>query len=236
MLRARHADISGNIVRGVGVENVQGILRAGILTVACETVRIANNEVTRVGPAGEFVGTAAAIEVVRPFRQATVTGNTLRREVDPNGIRAEWGAVIVGGPLEREVHRIAADSFLLRVDDNRYILGTRDTAVTVALSAEDVTVQGNTIEASGGAPGIAVATRGEALISDNRCTQGQNTPGIAVLAQAGIVSGNRVQGGEPSMALRLDPKLSTILGNVTSNPIQMPGGLGAPWDALNVHG
>src|SRR5262249_37732570 len=122
VLRARHAEVAGNVVRGVGVQNVQGILRAGIIAAACESVRVAGNEVTQVGPAGPFVGTAAAVQIVRPFQQATVCANTLRREASAEGIRSEWSAIAIGGALDRTVDRIARDTFIFRLDENRLLL------------------------------------------------------------------------------------------------------------------
>jgi hypothetical protein len=214
---------------------VQGALRAGILAAACESVRIAGNEVLQIGPPGQFVGSAAAIQIVRPFREATVTANTLRREVAPDGVRSEWAAIVAGGPLDRGVNRIAADTFTLRLPDDRLLLATRTAAAALALGTEDTAIEGNVVEASGSAPGIGAIVRGEVAITDNRCLQGQNAPGIAVTGEIGIVSANRVRGGEPSMVLQIDARRSTILGNITSTDIQVvPGGLQPPWNALNV--
>jgi hypothetical protein len=36
------------------------------------------------------------------------------------------------------------------------------------------------------------------------------------------------------MVLNVDPGRSTVVGNITSGPINMGGALPPPWDALNV--
>jgi hypothetical protein len=57
---------------------------------------------------------------------------------------------------------------------------------------------------------------------------------LRVQAAQAIASTNRMRGGQPAMSLEVDTRRSTILGNVTSTAIEVPGGLQAPWDALNV--
>jgi hypothetical protein len=238
VFRARALDVAGNAVRGVGAGNVQGFTRAGILAVACESVRVRNNEVTHVGPPGQFVGAAWGIGVMRPFQDVAVTSNAVSREMAEDGVRSGWSAIVAGAGEAAlaggALRRISAGAFMLHLDDARDLLVTGAAATAVPAGLEDAVIEGNTVDAGGGAPAMAVAVKGECRVSDNRCTQRTDAPGLRVQAAQAIASTNRVRGGQPAMSLEVDTRRSTILGNVTSTAIEVPGGLQAPWDALNV--
>jgi hypothetical protein len=183
---------------------------------------------------GDFVGLAAAVRIQRPFHRVTVDSNVLRREMSEEGVRSSWSAIFVGATAEVDFERIDPNIFTLRVDENRHVFVTRETAATVFTGIEDVAIEGNAIESASGSPAVFVAARGECSLSDNRCMQLSQAPGVQVTAMLAIANANRVRGGEPSMVLNVDPERSSILGNITSTDIQVPGGLQAPWNALNV--
>jgi hypothetical protein len=151
-------------------------------------------------------------------------------------------------PGERLVSRLGP-FVTVRVDDTRMVVfgGTRPFLVVApplsgagaapVARAASATFNGNVFAARGAAPAVDLAVQADCLFADNRCELQPDIGGAAVRLAAGtlIVSANRVQGGEPSMQLSVDPRRMTVLGNVTSAGIAAGGGpLGDPWEPLNV--
>jgi hypothetical protein len=106
-----------------------------------------------------------------------------------------------------------------------------------------LSVLGNTLAARGSEAVVDVGISGDCLFSDNRCELRGGTGPIAVTlsARSAIVNANRISGGEASVVLQVNPKLMTVLGNITSTGIftgERPpatwSALGAPWEALNI--
>ena len=239
ILSTRKADISGNTVRGVGTNAVQAQWRAGIQAVACAALRIAGNEITDIGPAGEFVGSAFGIEVVRPFDRADIVDNMVRREETPAGAEtgATWLALSVHSPAEVIVRRATARVSTIRLDDGSHLVVTGAWAFAVAAGAEAAGIRGNRFEGRGRSSLVRVLVLGDCAFNDNRCLQ--LMPGDLPVVFAGgtttIAHGNRILGGPRPLLLQADPKRLAVLGNITSGSIlvgtvQLPG----PWDALNV--
>jgi len=97
-------------------------------------------------------------------------------------------------------------------------------------------VLNNTLIARGAFGAVTISARGECLFNNNRVDSQLTTGSAVVIATTlGIVSSNRVRGGQISIQLA-NAKQAAVLGNITTGPIVTPGGLQQPWLALNLRG
>jgi len=239
IVATRKADVSGNAIRGVGINAVQPQWRAGIQAVACAALRIAANEITDIGPAGEFLGSALGIEVVRPFDRADIADNMVRREETPERAetKATWLALSVHAPAEMSVRRTAARVATIRLDDGSHLVVTGSWAFAVAAGSEAAGIHGNRLEGRGRSSLVRVVVLGDCAFDDNRCLQLMPSDEPIVLAggMTMIAHGNRVLGGPRPLVLQADPKRLAVVGNITSGSILVGNSpLPGPWDALNV--
>ena len=75
------------------------------------------------------------------------------------------------------------------------------------------------------------------LLSHNHCACPRGTKGsVKIDARTAAVTGNRVDGGAPSMQLTVPKDRLTVLGNLVSNGIAASGGLDPRWVPLNLDG
>lgn len=93
--RAEQAEVASNTIQGFALFAVQNPSRVGIEVLASSSVRIAGNDLSDIGPAGDFVKLGAGIEVVSPFDRVDVVDNSVRRNRtipnDPDN--SHWNAV-----------------------------------------------------------------------------------------------------------------------------------------------
>jgi len=101
-----------------------------------------------------------------------------------------------------------------------------------------VTVDGNTITGNPEIPAALIVVEGEVLVSANQIrTRREGATALQVRSDAISIATNRLRGGNPSAVLDVDPKRAAVVGNLTSNGIEVAGAsLISPWDALNIDG
>ena len=72
--------------------------------------------------------------------------------------------------------------------------------------------------------------------SDNRVESGSKSVAVSLESAVAIISTNRVRGGESSIRLT-GARAVTVIGNITTSNIIIPGGIAnTPWAPLNVIG
>jgi hypothetical protein len=246
--RANSATIAGNTIHTLGVEVVQSALRAAILTFGVLRARVSDNVVAEIAPPGDFVGVGAGIMLRAPYTQFEVNHNQVERDAGPSDqpSNGNWLALAaVDTDLQNPVSRLG-DMTTLRLDNARVlVLGAgRPFVSTFAGAAAGgepepgrASVLGNVLNARGNTTAVDVSAVGECLFNDNRVESRLNTGRTAVILNTtvAIVNANRVRGGERSIDV-LGAKLAAVLGNITTGPIEIPGGLQPDWDKLNLRG
>ena len=94
---AEVATVAANTIRRVGVELVDGDLRAGITVSAVGSASVTANAIHSIGPR-EFVGVAAGVFVTAPFDDATVSANRISSGSADEPPLTTWFAVLIQGP------------------------------------------------------------------------------------------------------------------------------------------
>jgi hypothetical protein len=183
-----------------------------------------------------------------PYTQFEVNHNQVERDAGPSDqpSNGNWLALAaVDTDLQNPVSRLG-DMTTLRLDNARVlVLGAgRPFVSTFAGAAAGgepepgrASVLGNVLNARGNTTAVDVSAVGECLFNDNRVESRLNTGRTAVILNTtvAIVNANRVRGGERSIDV-LGAKLAAVLGNITTGPIEIPGGLQPDWDKLNLRG
>ena len=241
LAHARDVAIAGNVVEGVGVASEGALGRIGILAIRCESTRVSANTVADVGPPDEFIGLSAGIAVLDYFQRADVLDNAVRRADDapPANAAGEWfGIVIAGGDWAAAP---ALGSATLVGEKNVYtMLGLAGRMVVFPKGRDSVGVRGNVIDAYGQAPAVQIVTDAPCIFTDNRCFLGgvEGVPVVRLAAGAAIASNNYLNGPIKSLGLDLELPAGgpfTVLGNISSGPIEVDGAaLPPPWQPLNV--
>jgi hypothetical protein len=248
--RVGSATIAGNTIRALGVQSVQAALRAGILAFGVERVRISGNQITELGPAGDFTGQTAGIMLRAPLTDFEVAHNRVERDLEPStqSSNGAWAALVVldtdpKNPLSR-IDKLTT----VRLDlEKTLVLGAgrplvvafppARAAVAEQLAGAKGSILGNVFNARGETPAVDV-TVAECLFNDNRVEAPLNHKIAVVLAvPIVIVNANRVIGGELAIQITgATAKSAAVLGNITRGGIAISGtGLSPPWDALNLH-
>jgi hypothetical protein len=245
--RAEAATIAGNTIQALGVQTVQSKLCAAILTFGVLRVRVDGNEITEVAPPGDFVGLVAGIMLRAPYTQFEVNRNRVQRDAMPSvqASNGTWHALMATDidpdtPLSRSgsLSTVKVDAArILVVGAGRLYVWSLASAATAVVEQARGSVLGNVLNARGTAPAVLVSAAGECLFSENRVESRGNSQFAAVtlLTDVAIVNANRVRGGELSIQVAR-AKSVTVLGNITTGSIAIPGGMKPPWDALNVNG
>ena len=95
---------------------------------------------------------------------------------------------------------------------------------------------GNMLTARGPAPAVLIVAGQECLFNDNRVEASNKNIAVSLESAVAIISTNRVRGGEASIRLT-NARTMTVLGNITTGNIIIPGGMAnTPWAPLNVIG
>ena len=257
VLRAGSATVAGNRIQRVGQQATLAALKAGVAGFSVGRWRASGNQISAVAPPLEFNGLAAGVLLFAPFAQADIAHNQVDRDelASGQGTKTGWNALRVDQPGENRLVIRVGTYAAVRVDAARTLVFgmkrpflvvapvTTDVAGAVAPSAVGLSVLGNAFGARGAEPAVDISIAGDCLFNDNRCELRGNTGPVAVslATRTAIVNANRVVGGEASVLLQTDPKLVTVLGNITTGAIVAGGlapaswsALGAPWAALNV--
>jgi hypothetical protein len=239
----RDLAVGSNAIHGVARAAQQAASRAGVSIVAVDYARLSANRLTGVAPAAGFVGEAAAIEVVPPFRSASIESNTLqRRESDEerlasgawSGLQIRAGSVDGGDGGLRTLGDLA-----VTVRGERAFVFTATSAYAVAAAAGDVVARGNQVlaDATDQAP-VLVTSAQACSLSDNRiiARSGRGIPSQLRCARA-IATNNDLRGVSDLDVLRLDITGTgdpVVVGNLRTGRILVNGaGLEEPWAALN---
>jgi hypothetical protein len=238
VVRAVHGDVSGNIIIGVGGAAVQNPSLAGIQVLASLSARIAGNQVADIGPATNFLGEGVGIECTGTFERLDIADNNVRRNQNPpaDPDRSQWLAVLVRGPADKPgpgvgTHFIALEHTVFAFVGNKIFALPR--------GREIVIVQGNLCDAYGEARVVFVGGIGTLTFIGNRCLfNARRAPVAEATVRAAIASSNFLEGPAdvPALVLRLPEAAPfTVLGNITSGPIEVNGAtLTPPWAPLNV--
>lgn len=251
----QHADIAGNVVKGLAMESTGESSIAGILVLGGGHIRICRNHLADIGPvtspADSYV---AGIEVIKPFESANIAENTIIRneEREYMGI-CRWYAILIRATGERVYKNlltvVAEDQTVISTETVTYILplNSANSAVTK--------LTGNHIVAHTNAPIVDVAgpfnisftgndCRGSSYVGDWHPAE-SGTGMIALKGDITIASGNTatVIRNAPtgtadsisSISISSTKTSYSVIGNVTNRPILISGEeLAAPWKQLNI--
>jgi hypothetical protein len=233
-------EIEGNVVKDLALDSSGNISRTGIGLIACNSVRIAGNQVVNIGPANVTFGPSAGIAVTGPpFDRAEIADNIVRRSdsVTQASDSTLWRALYVG-PLAGFAD--VAGFSLAPLAEKRFLLVSPVAAIFVNQGQQVTTVHGNFLEALSIAPAAEISTAGPCIFTSNQCTVHVpafiETPSAVTLQAPSLVVGNNVVAGG-FLSLEIDPRSTpyTALGNITGNQIMVgSAALPAPWNALNV--
>jgi Family of unknown function (DUF6519)/Right handed beta helix region len=239
VVRARHADISGNVVIGLGAAAVQSPSCSAVQVLAATSTRIAGNQLADIGPASEFLGQGAGIECGGTFEHLEIAENNVRRNQSPPGApdRSQWVAVLVRSPGHDKPaggvppHFIALAENVFGIFEKKIFASTR--------GREMVTVHSNFCDAYGEARAVFVGATGALSFNDNRCLFNTlRAPVAEAEVGAAIASSNYLLGPRDLTALVMrlpDAAPFTVLGNITTGPIEVNGNpLTPPWVPLNI--
>ena len=237
--RAESATIAGNTIRSVGLLARQAQLRVAILALGVQQPRLRGNDVTELGPPGDFVGLAAGIMLIPPYSDFDISNNQVQRDIAvaerPN--EGKWFALFVGNIELKPVFHTGTMA-TMPIDSTRTLVFNAGHAFIAALDKNSPvrgSMLGNVLNARGIMAAVNVFVPGECLFNDNRVEATTKDVAVRLTTDVVIVNANRVRGGELSMLLTAEPKFAAVLGNVTTAMITFPSGpLAAPWDVLNV--
>lgn len=238
--KVRRGDVVGNSINGVGRAAVQGAQRAGVQTIGCETVRISGNRIAGIGPAGEFVGEGAGIEVVSPFSRVDVTENVVQRSASERDKLApgEWRTLEIGS--EPTGAKIMGTHTTMMRSKGALVVVSKDKAVVVEdRGPGQVIVRGNQLRAEMTRTSAVRISRGSiCTFSENQCDAPDGTSRDAVVSinQGSVVAnGNHVNGGRRAIAINISGPKATVVGNFVSAEIMVNGApLHDPFRKLNV--
>jgi hypothetical protein len=239
--------------------------RCGIVSAGGDRADISDNEISDVGPAGDFVGPSVGVSILQPFSSVQISNNVVRR-YSPAALPAKsdaspWTPIFVLGVVPQAVQTPA----IMNVGDfaampQRFTL-TNDVAksnltglfnVNFAAPANPppaplsskVGMRGNQLEGFGSSPVVLAVGAFDVVFSDNDCQQG--TPQSQLSTSADVVlsvntaaaAQNHVIGGGTAMSIQVEGKTGfSALGNLTRGQILVNGQpLAAPWSPLNVTG
>ena len=239
VVRAKQAEIIGNIITGLGLASVQSPSCTGIQVIAPASARIAGNQLADIGPAGGFLGQTVGIECSGTFERLDIVENSVRRSqsppVDPD--RSQWLAVLVRGPGAEKPGAGVTPHFIALTNTVFGFVGNKIFALP--RGREVVAVQSNLCDAYGEARVVFVDGVGMLSFASNRCLfNTRRAPVVEAAVRAAIASSNYLEGAPnvPALVLHL-PEAGpfTVLGNITSGPIEINGAaLLPPWLPLNV--
>jgi len=241
LLRARSASVVGNEVARLGLALERPALRAGILMLASEDVRVSGNVVDEAGPAASLLGLAVGIGVLGPFESTSISDNSARYSGgQPPPPEGRWHALLVQSAAAASLLRFGDAKATVATSDGAVVLTGR-TAFAAAARSEHAGVASNTLSGGGQRTTCIVGVTGDVVAQGNQCQhEGEELVGMLLQARSIIATGNRVRGRNKAM-LVLDLGANeinfTALGNITAGGTHLGvpgGGLPAIWDPLNV--
>lgn len=222
---ASTAHVESNVLNRLGALEASR-LAIGIFLAGCPVSRVGSNGVDGLGTIEQIVP-SVGIAVTGVIDTTQVSGNTVRRqaiEVDKDQPGSYTGLIIGNSQGVLAGGKIG-------------LSGTH--AVLAAIGGPSaVTVDGNTVSGNREVPGTVIEIEGSAIVSANQLLSPlEGATALRLTASSATVGNNRLRGGNPSAELNVDPKQLAVLGNLTTNGIEVFGSpLSAPWDQLNPNG
>jgi hypothetical protein len=234
IVNAGAATIGTNSVTQVGLENVEGTARVGILALACADVHMAGNRVTDIGRLEGYVGNAAGIAVVGPFERATVAENSVSFSGEISGPKeGTWSAVYIASSLDER--GIFGDKAAVETDKGAIVIN-ESWAFAVESRGAHSTLSSNTVSGGGRQPTCLVLTHGDLVATANQCSHEGEIIAMYLGAQSVAASSNRVRGGDSMLVIDTAENRFSAVGNLAAGGTHLggPGNmLPAPWDVLN---
>ncbi|TYT23813.1 right-handed parallel beta-helix repeat-containing protein [Luteimonas viscosa] len=262
VLRTAAATIAGNQVRDIARNAQQRIsLSAGIVATGVTRSRIHGNEVSGIGPVGDFNGAGVGLLVQAPLDRTEIAHNQVQRDDQTQAGSGAWYALLVGGVASRGVNDAGAVADLdltaaaaavhhtvnvstVRLDTRRTLVLSGDrayiaTAATDLLAASVLargsvaTVIGNMLIARGGSVAVEVRAGGEIMFSDNCCELFDNAqnPAVRLVAPVLVLNANRVR-SVTKPSVQLVSQSVAALGNITTHGIDP---LPTQWQPFNLN-
>lgn len=233
------ASVESNTVQGVGAAREIRGRSIGIDVIAAVESYVAGNSVDRVGfptSGGEDIGIAVRGRISR----CLVTANTTRRQpvavADDNP--GPFQGLVIGADAPVDEPSVVTES--------QWVFGTGASSFVVgpfvgfaAASAQaSVAVDANIVSGSAKLPAALIGVAGDVVVTSNHVhTFPEGAAALRVVARSAAVAQNRLRGGVPSGEIDVDPKRITVLGNLSTTPIENFGGaLEARWADLNQDG
>jgi hypothetical protein len=179
-----------------------------------------------------------------PQTQIEVNHNSVQRDLTPapDDSTGNWFALTTAEVNPRVPFAQAGEKVAIRLGDGRILaLGADYAFVRASLAGNDTEgaragIIGNMLSARGPAPAVLVVAGQECLFNDNRVEASTKSIAVSLESAIAIISTNRVRGGESSIRLT-NARAMTVLGNITTGSILIPGGIAnTPWAPLNVIG
>lgn len=252
LLNTADAVVTGNQIRRVAIDAPETVrLRAGVLALGVQMLRVGTNSILEVGGA-IFRGTAVGVGVLGGSQRVDVHDNTIRRTpagTEEIGLNDAWLAILIlGGGREGDALDPAAFRFFdlpgsVFVDGSAQVFNVQQSVgdiVLLDLRRGSVGVRGNVADAFGLAPAILIVTAAECVLGENRVTldtRSQAAAAIRAYVAAAAVTANLVSGDRTVTAIDLHLPGGapfTVLGNITSGLINVNNSsVPPPWDALN---
>jgi hypothetical protein len=237
--RVASATVAGNTLHRVGAATGNSPLRAGVMALAVDRLRLAGNQMAELSPASDFGGLAVGVYVDGPFIALDIRHNQIERDTTPSDLpgRAAWVALMAGG-TGGQARRLGVYATVPFEDSQTLVFnGSKAYVARGTAMGGAATVAGNTFAARSNQPLVQVLAQRELLFTDNRCEHRMTGGGPAVQLQTvvAIVNGNRVQ-NNTDVAISVQGTKSVVaLGNITTGILQMPG-LGSQFEPLNLRG
>lgn len=246
LLGVARGDVVGNLFANVARQAVQSSLRLALAVQASAEVRIAGNRFLGIGPPN-FVGRTMAIGVATNFRELAVEDNSAARVADGDATPAlaQWQAIVVAGPgvnvdTGGAGTIVAPGAIVLPVGANAVHLSAFRLAV-IPRAVGSVSVRGNRLRSVFTvAPTVEVVDVIGCLVNGNDAQASGGAvaapvPVARIQCGHAIASSNRLIGQGEGITVLLAAQQFTVIGNITSGPIQVNGAaLPLPWNALNV--
>jgi hypothetical protein len=159
--RAAAATVAGNQVRRVALAAGNARLAAGIYLAGVDRSRIHGNEVSEIGPGGEFSGIGAGIVVTTPYTECDVARNQVERDAQPQAAAGDtaWVALL-----------IAQSSLLARTNGEVAAHATVGRPSRAGRAAENPFTTASAINRTVNTTTVRVDDRRTLVISGNRAT------------------------------------------------------------------
>lgn len=250
VIENHQAEITGNVVKRFATNSTNMLPSAAILVLGGGDVHIYGNRLIDVGPLKKNNHYLAGIELIVPFKSATISDNTITRSQQGDVDEAQWQAIRVLPPtagmraLADGVSVIAENEKVFRLLANKMYELTAGLAYSAAVKITGNEVVGHKVQI----PLVEVGWKeSESIIffTNNCCKGGQGPRSGAVVVLTGstaIISHNSIQMQQSdlnSIAVSVDNVGNkgkfTAIGNITNGRVLINGQLlNDPWKQLNL--